>query len=66
VRIHPVVAFEEAAEEQAVDVLRLRVGGEARVEIGGIGLDQDGEGARIGVCAVRTCCEEKGSNEVKK
>ncbi len=38
---HLVVAFDEAAEEQSVEMLRLPVGGEAGVEIGGIGFDQE-------------------------
>jgi hypothetical protein len=37
VEIHLVVAFEKAAEEEAVDFLGLRVGGEARIEVGGVG-----------------------------
>jgi hypothetical protein len=41
VEIH-LIAFKEAAEEQAVDLLGLRVCGEARVEIGGVGFDEKG------------------------
>ncbi len=49
VEIHLVVALEEAAEEQAVHALGLGVGGEARVEVGGAGFNQEGEGRRIAV-----------------
>ena len=38
-KIHAIVAVEQAREEQAVDALGLRVRGEARIEIGGIGFD---------------------------
>ncbi len=48
VEIHLVVALEEAAEEQAVDVLRLRVSGETWIEVGGIGFEEEGEGG--GIC----------------
>jgi hypothetical protein len=41
-QIHLVVAFEKATEEEAVDSLGLRIGGKARIEIGGIGFDQEG------------------------
>ncbi len=66
VEIHLVVAFEEAAEEQAVDVLGLRVGGEAGIEIRGIGFDEEGKGSRIRGGARRTAHKAKGSNEIKK
>jgi hypothetical protein len=36
VEIHLVVALEQAAEEQAIDALGLRIGGKAWVEIGGL------------------------------
>ena len=49
VEIHLIVALEEAAEEQAVNALRLGVGGEAGVEVGGAGFDEEGEGGGIGV-----------------
>jgi hypothetical protein len=58
VEIHLIVAFEEAAEEQPIDVLGLRVGGEAGVEIGGIGFDDESEGRRIGVLGPRAAKEE--------
>ena len=48
VEIHLIVALEEAAEEQAVNALGLRIGGEARVEVGGAGFDEEGEGGGIG------------------
>jgi hypothetical protein len=37
-----VVAFEEGGEEEAVDVGGVGVGGDAGVEIGGIGFDEEG------------------------
>ncbi len=37
--IHLVVAFEKAAEEKPVNLLRLGVGREAWIEIGGVGFD---------------------------
>ena len=49
VEIHLIVALEEAAEEQAVNALGLRIGGEARVEVGRAGFDEEGEGGRIAV-----------------
>jgi hypothetical protein len=36
------VAFEEAGEEQAVDVLGGGVGGVAGVEVGGVGFEEEG------------------------
>jgi len=50
VEIHLCVADEQAAEDEAVEALRLAVGGEARVEVDGIGFDQKGE-----VCWVESC-----------
>src|ERR1700722_2190594 len=38
--IHLIVALEKAAEQEPVQFLGLRVGGEARIEIGGAGFDQ--------------------------
>ena len=49
VEIHLIVALEEAAEEQAVNALGLRIRGEARVEVGGAGFDEEGEGGGIAV-----------------
>jgi len=57
------VALEEAAEEQAVEVLGLRVGGVAGVEVRGIGFDEEGEGRRIAM-GVRAASDR--SNEAKK
>ncbi len=54
VKIHLVVALEEAAEEQAVDVRGLRVGGEAGIETGGIGFDEEGKRGGIRNGAMRT------------
>ncbi len=47
--VHLIVALEEAAEEQSVKALGLRVGGKARVEVRGIGFDEKGEGVGIGM-----------------
>ena len=49
VEIHLIVALEEAAEEQAVNALGLRISGEARIEVGGAGFDEEGEGRGIAV-----------------
>ena len=54
-----VVAFEKAAENKAVNALRLRIGGEARVEICGAGFDEEGEGRRIIGCWARATREEE-------
>jgi len=43
VEIHLAVARQEAGEDQAVEELRLPVGGEARVKIDGVGFDEKGE-----------------------
>lgn len=42
VEVHLIVAFEQAAEEKAIDALRLRVGGEAGVQVGRAGFDEEG------------------------
>jgi len=63
VKVHLLIALEEGGEEKAVEVLGLRVGGVARVEVGGIGFDEEGEGRRIGM-GVRAAGER--SNEAKK
>src|ERR1700722_17319985 len=64
VEIHLIIAFEKAAEEQAVDLLGLRVGGEAGVEICRVGFDQESQRGRIaGVPAAATGRrKEKGCN----
>jgi hypothetical protein len=41
--IQLIVALEEAAEEQSIDALGLRIRGKARVEIGGAGFDEKGK-----------------------
>jgi hypothetical protein len=61
-----VVALEEAAEEKSVDVQGLSVGGEAGIEVGGVGFDEEGKRRGIGVGGVGAACEEKRSKEVKK
>ena len=66
VEIHLVVAFEEAAEEQAVNVLGLSVGSEAGVEIGGVGFNNECEGRRIGGRGAGAGNERKRSKNAKK
>jgi hypothetical protein len=51
VKIHLRVALKKAAEEETVDSCGLRVGGVTRIEIGGIGFDEESQGGRIGVRA---------------
>src|SRR6202023_138746 len=63
VEVHLGVAFKQAAEEQSVDVLRLRVGGVARIEIGGIGLEEEGEVRRIGGGGVAAVRYKRRSND---
>ena len=53
VEIHLIVALEEAAEEQAIDFLRLRVGGKAGIEISGIGFDEECDRRGKGIQAAR-------------
>ena len=53
------VAGEEAAEDEAIEALRLAVGGEARVQVDGVGFDQEGEGGGVEFCAVRATGERK-------
>ena len=43
VEIHLIVALQQAAEEESVDLLRLRIGGKARVEVGGAGFNEEGK-----------------------
>jgi hypothetical protein len=47
VKIHLVVALQQAAEEESIDALGLRIRGEARIEISGAGFDEEGERRRI-------------------
>jgi len=61
--IHPIVAVEEAAKEQSVDALGLRVRGEARVELGGIAFDEQGDGRGIAVRLGAACGETGDSDE---
>jgi hypothetical protein len=41
VEIHLVVSLEEAAEEECANAQGLAVGGEAGIEIGGLGFDKE-------------------------
>ena len=45
------VARHQAVEEQLVDVLRLRVGADARIEIGRAALDEKDHRPRVARCA---------------
>src|ERR1700730_13681476 len=49
VEVHPIIALQEAAEQESVDALGLRIGGETRVEIGGAGFDEKRQGRGISV-----------------
>ncbi|HUI73906.1 MAG TPA: hypothetical protein VLX32_03130 [Candidatus Acidoferrum sp.] len=40
--IHSIIASDEAAEKKAVNALGLGIGGEAGIEVGGIGFDDEG------------------------
>ena len=53
VQIHLRIAPEQSAENEAIESLRLAVGGEARIEIDGIGFDEKGDGGRIEICRMR-------------
>jgi len=44
-----IVALEEAAEEESIDALGLRISGKARVEVSRAGFDEEGERRRIAV-----------------
>ena len=44
---HLIVALQQAAEEESIDALGLRIDSEARVEVGGVGFNEEGEGGRI-------------------
>src|SRR6267143_1129333 len=48
VETHLIVALQQAAEEEPIDALGLRIGGKARVEVGGAGFDEEGKRRRIG------------------
>jgi len=62
-----IVALEETAEEQAVNPLGLRIGGEARVEVGGAGFDEESDGGGIALIAVGAAGEiGRGKREEKK
>jgi hypothetical protein len=63
VKVHLVVAANEAAEEEAIDALRIGVGGEAGIEVGGVGFEEEGEGVSA---AWGGAAEEKAGKEVKK
>ena len=45
--IHLRVAPDQAAEDQAVEALRLRVGADAGVQVGGHGFDEEVDGAGL-------------------
>ena len=60
--IHPIVAVGEAAKEQSVDALGLRVRGEARVELGGQG-DGRGIAVRLGAACGETGDSDEGESD---
>jgi hypothetical protein len=64
VEVHLGVALEKAREEEAVEVGGLAVGGVARVEVGGVGFEEEGEGVGTGRRVVRARAER--SNDAKK
>src|SRR5713226_5937190 len=64
--IHLIVALQQAAEEESIDALRLRIGGKARVEIGGTGFDEEGERSRIGLIAAGAAGQRKCGKRKKK
>src|SRR5271168_3471788 len=66
VQNHLVIALQEAVEEQAVEVLRLAVGGKARIEIRGVRLDQQSYGRKILVRGTRASDQQKRGDEVTK
>ena len=66
VEIHLTVALQQAAEEESVDALGLRIGGKARIEIGGAGFDKKGKRRRIGLVAAGTAGEKNHFKREKK
>src|SRR5258708_6281983 len=65
VEIHLIVALQQAAEQESIDALGLRIGGKARVEIGGAGFDEEGKRRRVGLIAVGAA-EEKDCGKREK
>src|SRR6267378_892672 len=67
VEVHLIVALQQAAEEEPIDALGLRIGGEARVEIGRAGFDEKGKRRTIGLVAAGTPGKRnRGKREKKK
>src|SRR5262249_8353909 len=58
-QIHLRITGQEGGGDQAVEALRLAVGGEAWVEIDGSGFDDKSERRRIEFCGMRTAGKEK-------
>jgi hypothetical protein len=63
VEIHLRVACEQAAEDETVEALGLAVGGEARVEIDGIGFNQEGKVGWIEFWGAEAAGEKRKSTE---
>jgi len=61
VKIHLIISLEQAAEEEPVDALGLGIGGEARIEVGGIRFDQEGQRRRIAPGCMKAA--GRGANE---
>jgi hypothetical protein len=66
VKIHLIVALQQAAEEEPIDALGLRIRGKARIEVGGAGFDEEGKRRRIGVIVAGTAGERKRKNTEKE
>ncbi len=45
--IHLIVALQQATKKESIDALGLRIGGKARVEVGGAGFNEEGERGRV-------------------
>ena len=52
--VHLIVASDKRGKDQRIEVLRLAIGGEARVEIGRVGFDQENERGGSGLGAKAT------------
>lgn len=63
--IHLVVALERVAEEERIDFLLLGISGEARVENGGLGLDEKNQRGGV-VCIAGTEPFETGRIAITK
>src|ERR1041384_1936090 len=69
VEIHLRVAGQKAGEDEAVEALRLAIGGKARFKVDVIGFDEEGERGGVEFCGARARREEakkQRSNQKKK